>query len=458
MNEPLKGLTRRTFLRYLSRIAAALGFQPLVSACSDSSTEPEPEPEPVEAKISGPTIARLGDGGEVTGTYRSQSTPRERIERQDWGIRRISEPAQQAYTPFGEGSEASYTFTVPNERWQVQLRVTPTLGDVAEALHETQVLPPAEPPPTYVVPIAFFRFSGLDPALCFMPPTSPQNTTAVLEDSRLSTTRVSWEPNGDRLVLELRDVGAKSNLYTFDPQTQELTPLVSKPGILWQPAWSPKGDWIAYVDDTRPGGLNDELVLIRPDGTEMTYLSGSATDEAFYGFYPSWDPDGQRIALGSTRWLEGSRPVSRLAIYSDLWSANPTRQRLHTEAQLLEGYGSSADLDSLDEGGNGVAWSPNGEIMACCSVWWDNAIQDVRQRVVLANADGSGIIRVLDRPKAGSSLTWSPDGQYLYFAAHVGPQAQLHIYRVNADGGNEVDMSALTGAQDPNDYSPAWYG
>jgi len=53
-------------------------------------------------------------------------------------------------------------------------------------------------------------------------------------------------------------------------------------------AWSPDGDWIAYVKAWSEATLEGDIVLIRPNGEDQTLLTRGDT--------PTWSPDGSRLA------------------------------------------------------------------------------------------------------------------------------------------------------------------
>lgn len=63
----------------------------------------------------------------------------------------------------------------------------------------------------------------------------------------------------------------------------------------YDPAWSPRGDLIAYVS-TEPG--NDEIFTIRPDGSEPRRLTDNSWE---WDKHPTWSPDGQHIVFYSNR-------------------------------------------------------------------------------------------------------------------------------------------------------------
>jgi TolB protein len=60
------------------------------------------------------------------------------------------------------------------------------------------------------------------------------------------------------------------------------------------PAWSPRGDLIAFI---RKIDGNFEVFTIRPDGKDLRQLTNSPGNEA----HLAWSPDGQRLAFASTR-------------------------------------------------------------------------------------------------------------------------------------------------------------
>ena len=72
------------------------------------------------------------------------------------------------------------------------------------------------------------------------------------------------------------------------------------------PAWSPSGEWIAYLDDEEaPGGKH--CMLARPDGTEAYVIATAARSywgsNGFFGVRgaflnpPVWSPDSSKLLL-----------------------------------------------------------------------------------------------------------------------------------------------------------------
>jgi ABC-type nickel/cobalt efflux system permease component RcnA/Tol biopolymer transport system component len=108
-----------------------------------------------------------------------------------------------------------------------------------------------------------------------------------------------WSPDGESLLLvDIEQVGELylSKLFRYDLDSQTLSRLSGEePFSETQPAWSPDGEWIAFIhrergSDTSTNG--DEIWLMRFDGSEAHPVTSDS--EAIHG-QPVWSPDGRYL-------------------------------------------------------------------------------------------------------------------------------------------------------------------
>ena len=94
--------------------------------------------------------------------------------------------------------------------------------------------------------------------------------------------------------------------------------------------WSPDGKWLAFT--LAPGGgMNEQVYVVRPDGTGLKRLTDGAKETNRLGV---WSKDGRMLTLGSNR-------RSGAAIDAYVWDAGTGTSRLVTENR---GVGSFTSL------------------------------------------------------------------------------------------------------------------
>ncbi len=121
----------------------------------------------------------------------------------------------------------------------------------------------------------------------------------------------AWSPNGQWIAFYAEPAG----VYLVRPDGSELHPLTNDPALSWAKtqtrrtgnlmiAWSPDSEWIALSvvncsDDLGYTSCSSDVYRVRADGSAFQRLTTGLADE----FWPVWSPDGQWIAY-ATRYTE----------------------------------------------------------------------------------------------------------------------------------------------------------
>ena len=188
---------------------------------------------------------------------------------------------------------------------------------------------------------------------------------------------LSWSPDSGRLVC-LRH----GDVVTVNVDGSELRAITTE-GFGELPAWSPTGEWIAYLS-RRSGGT--ELYVSHPDGTGERKLTDLSPD-GLGGYSPVWSPDGTRIALEVEQ--DGG------------WNIDVIDVQAGTFRRLTEAPG-----DEISP-----VWSPDGRWVAYAaspvpSGQGDNAGTFV---IKATRVDGSEQRTLTDAPGASAGLAWQPN-------------------------------------------------
>lgn len=110
----------------------------------------------------------------------------------------------------------------------------------------------------------------------------------------LQDARMSWSPDGSRLVYEQAPVSsARGVISVLDAGSGNTHDIANG----FAPSWSPSGDWIAYFDES-----GTRVMVVHPDGTGTKRV---AVIQDGLKLFPIWSPDSEHLILNRLASEEG---------------------------------------------------------------------------------------------------------------------------------------------------------
>lgn len=170
---------------------------------------------------------------------------------------------------------------------------------------------------------------------------------------------------------------------------------------------------IAFTAAIENGNL--DIYTMHPDGSGLTNL----TNNPAHDVNPVWSPDGKRIAFESDR--NG---------FTQIFLMNSDGSNV---VQVTDG-----EADHLF--GNSNPWSPDGSQL----LFAERGLGEEKWVIYVIDANGNSKIRLASEPANYSSLSWSPNGEYIAFVSNdPHNQEVLRMNIVDIDGKNLTDITKL---------------
>jgi TolB protein len=212
-------------------------------------------------------------------------------------------------------------------------------------------------------------------------------------------------PNG-RITFMRSDSDGRFQLWVADPDLSDQRQLTRGPvDDAWFPSWSPDGTRIAFSSSrTDPDPTDDreihDVFTMRTDGTDVRRI----TDSNGYSGKPSWSPEGRWLVFDADR---GDYPT-RQGIYVVAADGSAPARRV----TRLPGTSAWQELARFSPDGKSLVFDEARTIETEDGPVDQTALFTVR-------LDGSKLRRVTPWEISAADADWSPDGRRLVFAARL---------------------------------------
>ena len=217
------------------------------------------------------------------------------------------------------------------------------------------------------------------------------------------------------------------------------------------PSLSPDGTEVAFsAQDT---GGTWQIWVMNFNGSNLRQVTRNTFDAS----WPTWSPDGTRIAYGNAEAsdlrivnADGTGDTHVITVGSGLvdptWSADGLRIAFISDnvySVKVDGTGLT-QLTVKSDGG--AAWSPGGSQIAF------SRDDGVTSQIFVMNADGTGQVKLTSISGHATYPTWSPDGLRIGFSEDNGTDTN-GIYVMNADGSGVTRLTT----DSANNWHASWH-
>ena len=191
--------------------------------------------------------------------------------------------------------------------------------------------------------LAFVTKSGEHDALHMYDVRKDELITTFRFKDIVSIGSTSWAPDGRRVAFSAIDRAGQNDLYVLDTESRSLQRLTNDYYDDRDPAWSPRGDTLAFSSDRTTYGDQGKYNLFLYDmrTSVISYLTcGLWSDTS-----PAWSRDGAMLAFTSD--VEGT---------SNIWMMDMTRR-------FPGGVRSMTRVTSFVTSAFDPAWASNGDLV-----------------------------------------------------------------------------------------------
>ena len=262
-------------------------------------------------------------------------------------------------------------------------------------------------------------------------------------------------PNG-RITFMRFDADGQFQVWVANPDMSHQVQLTFGPSDAWFPSWSPDGRRIAFASHATDPDPGDEIEIMdvftmRPDGSDVRQV----TDSLGFSGTPSWSPDGRWLVFSA----DGADYPRGQGIYITRSDGSSAPRRL---TSLPAGSGWQ-ELARFSPDGSRIVFSEYRNVAVPGD---DGQIVDVEQSALITmRPDGTKLRRITPWELSASDGDWSPDGRHIVFGTRPAWAGGLQEVMVaDADGGHLRNLShdhPVSGPPLPEDdyresFNPAW--
>jgi Tol biopolymer transport system component len=229
-----------------------------------------------------------------------------------------------------------------------------------------------------------------------------------------------------------------TDICVVNPATGEITNLTDDSAMDGWPSWSPDGTRIAYHSD-------NVVHVMNADGTDAHAIVGSYGD---FTMEPAWSPDGRTIAFVST---VGDTDYEIYTVSAEGEAAEDPRVRLTTTVKDRWGKG----VDDYQP-----TWSPDSSRIAFVSqsrTWVDACdiyVMDAADRDGDGNGDNLQRLTYTDSYNCSATEdvnpAWSPTGEQIAYSSVETGDAEIWV--MNSDGTDKRNLTRHSAW----DWMPGW--